>query len=713
MATIPIIDLPQQQLGAGGMQPFAAPGVEPVKNLAPEQMIKQGQAIQTAGQTALKIGDQMQDQIDDASVKAADSFFVSRAQKIMLDPEKGYLTTVGVRAKDQYEQTQKDLASLRDEAFQTLTSPVQQKMFNQAVQTHMLSLQSQMDRHVTQQVRVYAAGESEAREKQYVTMAVQDPAKRDQYLAVALNEARQRADLLQLPADSAQRKSMEIGAYNAFHTGVATQMILSDNFAGAKEYVDKAFKDEQLDLDSYTTLSKQIDVGYTKQQGIAAGEKIYQNKSVPARSDYASLTDWVISIEGGYVEDDAGAGPTNHGINAKAYFNVKDASELTQAQKDFIKNLSLDEARKIYKKNYWDKIDADKLPPEMRAVAFDAAVNQGVGWTKSALEKAGGDPAAFLQMRRERYQEIIANNPEKFQRYEKSWNSRLDKLEASLTGKTPSLSSLLAETNSIEDKEQRDIARATIIDQWNQEESVRKQDQLQTFNRAADIASQREGGWKDVPIDIWSKLTFEEQQSLIERRKTSDPDTVIMLQKDPNLWRPGIIEQYRGLLSESDYRKFLADGSEPAKVRKATIDNDILNNELLITGLDNLVAPTETDDKKSLITLRSAIKTAAEAEMEVKGRDLTLDETRAVIKRSVQKVKIEVERSVMNPARWVGDPTRLEERRLFEVEDPSQIFIPQETRDMIIRDFEKNNIQYSEMNVINAYLLMQSEAEQE
>ena len=46
MPTVPIIDNPTQQLDAGGMQPFVAPGVEPMKNFAPEQAIKMGQATQ-------------------------------------------------------------------------------------------------------------------------------------------------------------------------------------------------------------------------------------------------------------------------------------------------------------------------------------------------------------------------------------------------------------------------------------------------------------------------------------------------------------------------------------------------------------------------------------------------------------------------------------------------------------------------------------------
>ena len=53
---------------------------------------------------------------------------------------------------------------------------------------------------------------------------------------------------------------------------------------------------------------------------------------------------------------------------------------------------TLDEARAIYKKNYWDKINADKLPPELRAIAFDTAVNQGPAMAEKLIQHSGGDP---------------------------------------------------------------------------------------------------------------------------------------------------------------------------------------------------------------------------------------------------------------------------------------------------------------------------------
>ena len=120
----------------------------------------------------------------------------------------------------------------------------------------------------------------------------------------------------------------------------------------------------------------------------------------------------IIKVEGGYVKDDAGKGETNFGINISANPDID------------VKNLTKSQASKIYKARYWDAINADSLAPDMQYIAMDAAVNQGVSWTKSALDQAKGDVDAFYQLRKERY-ETTAKSPKK-KKYLKSWLNRLD-----------------------------------------------------------------------------------------------------------------------------------------------------------------------------------------------------------------------------------------------------------------------------------------------
>ena len=44
-----------------------------------------------------------------------------------------------------------------------------------------------------------------------------------------------------------------------------------------------------------------------------------------------------------------------------------------------IKNLTEDEAKEIYRRDYWNPIMGDELPDKLAIVVFDCAVNQGSG----------------------------------------------------------------------------------------------------------------------------------------------------------------------------------------------------------------------------------------------------------------------------------------------------------------------------------------------
>ena len=74
----------------------------------------------------------------------------------------------------------------------------------------------------------------------------------------------------------------------------------------------------------------------------------------------------VLKHEGGYVNDsrDPG-GETRYGISKRAYPDV-DILRLTE-----------DEAKAIYKRDYWDTLRPDEIPEPLAICLFDAAVNMG------------------------------------------------------------------------------------------------------------------------------------------------------------------------------------------------------------------------------------------------------------------------------------------------------------------------------------------------
>lgn len=89
--------------------------------------------------------------------------------------------------------------------------------------------------------------------------------------------------------------------------------------------------------------------------------------------------DLLIGHEGGYVNnpDDPG-GETNFGISKRAYPG------------EDIRNLTIDRAKQIYRRDYWNKISGDKLPPKIAFLTFDAAVNSGVSQAVKWLQEAVG-----------------------------------------------------------------------------------------------------------------------------------------------------------------------------------------------------------------------------------------------------------------------------------------------------------------------------------
>jgi lysozyme family protein len=642
----------------------------------------------------MKIGEMIQDQIDDANTKAADSWYTSQAQKVLFDPKEGYLNSIGIKAKDGYLPTQEKLTKLRQDAEVALTNDVQKRMFSQVAAKHEINFSSQMDVHAVKQIRVYAAGESEARQKQYTDLAIADPVGRQSYIATAVQEANDRADLFQLPADSAQRKQIVMGAYQDVHIGVANDMMLNNKFTDAKSYLDKAFKDQQMDGKTYQTLSKQVDAGYRKQKAVTVGDAIFKSGQALDQVDPSSVIDYVISKhEGGFVADDAGAGPTKYGINGKA-------NGLSDKQ---VENLTLDQAREIYRKKYWNAIDADTLDPKIRAMAFDTAVNQGVPMAKKLIEQSGGDVAKFAQLRKEEYAALVAKNPTKYQKYEKGWMNRVDDFVASAEGKSQSLSAMLARTDDIPDMEDREMTRSRIKSQWAEKEAVTTQDYQQKVLKAQDIAFSKEGGWADVPPQLWGDLKQSDKAAIMNRPKTSDSNTLLNLQQNPELWAPGKIEKFRPLLSENDYRAFVAKGSGAdgsSKILAATIDQEQMKNGLLKAGLDDLINPKkDSDEEKERIKLNARFEQEINQEQIARKRGLSMDEKNALLVRMLKPVKVKAVET------WWGGNTM--DKKYYQVEYKGNVIVPPDMRKAIVSGFESRGIKYDENMIKDAYLSTQ------
>jgi len=84
--------------------------------------------------------------------------------------------------------------------------------------------------------------------------------------------------------------------------------------------------------------------------------------------------------EGGYVFDknDRG-GETNFGISKRAYPDID------------IKNLTVAQAKEIYKRDYWDRVRGDEIASQrVASEIFDTAVNMGVRTASKLIQGCVG-----------------------------------------------------------------------------------------------------------------------------------------------------------------------------------------------------------------------------------------------------------------------------------------------------------------------------------
>lgn len=74
----------------------------------------------------------------------------------------------------------------------------------------------------------------------------------------------------------------------------------------------------------------------------------------------------------------------------KTRYGITEAVARRVGYRGDMRELPLDLAKRIYKAEYWDAVRADEMPPAVRYVLFDAAVNSGVGQAARWLQNAAG-----------------------------------------------------------------------------------------------------------------------------------------------------------------------------------------------------------------------------------------------------------------------------------------------------------------------------------
>jgi lysozyme family protein len=667
MATVPIQTTPSVQLSAQGPgQVQAGPDVQAVKNFAPEQIQQAGAAMTKAGNMIATIQTKLQDEYNDARAKQLYNNYSREVQALELD----FSQRQGANALGgNFDGTVSRLDELRQQYIAEADNDRIGMMFDQRAQVLMTSTAGSMTRHSISQGRQYAIAEGRAEVANNIEFAARhwndytDPeGSFNTFTAAAITQVNQLADNMGLAADSHQREQMVRGAYQDLHSSVVFNMAEANQFVQAREYLEDAWNNGEIGVAEYQRLVNGLEQGVTRERGIDFGTRVYEGaaaQSVENTGTFEQASGMILMLEGGYVADDAGAGPTKYGINGRA-------NGLTDDQ---VANLTQAEALEIYRSRYWNPMNMDSIPVNARMTVFDAAVNQGVPTAQRLVREATVDGLfyvdTFNRLRAERYAETLNSSrfaampEEERDMYRRSWENRMAQVAAGSPigidreDGLPNLNQMVTYIrNTIEDPAEQDVAIAQVTQTRQEQALALAQEYRNDLLQAQDIAFARVGGWQDISEELLGRIKPEDMARLREGpNRGDDPNTYLMLLQNPGEIRMGTpenpgLEQYRMMLSEPTYRSFVAQAMQPdpaRTIRAATADNDMLNATLLrVAGqpdpsgvgqsdLARLISPGNDDARQDLIRLTETWRSRIDTRQQELDRSLTRTEKQQLL----------------------------------------------------------------------------------
>jgi hypothetical protein len=140
-------------------------------------------------------------------------------------------------------------------------------------------------------------------------------------------------------------------------------------------------------------------------------------QKIKMNEKFEKCVKFVLDREGRFYENDPNdpGGETKFGISKKAYPSI-DITNLTEQQ-----------AKDIYFRNYWTPMNCDALENRIALAVFDTAVNQGVGKAREILKEFNGNSFTveqFLFRRLRHYSNLMQKN-RNLERYCHNWMLRV------------------------------------------------------------------------------------------------------------------------------------------------------------------------------------------------------------------------------------------------------------------------------------------------
>ena len=659
MPTVPTSFVPQvSPQGDGGIVPLQAPPVEGVRNALPEQQIRFGEAMRSAGNVSFRIGQQLQDSIDEAAAKAAD-VELSQFSNNILRGKDGYLGLQGKDADTRYEETNSAILSAANGIQSRLKNKTQVELFNQSASRNIVQFQGQMGAHWNNEVPKYLAMESNARAIQSSQDAINSYSFSDAYLestAKAKAETAKGLSYLGIYEGSAQYEQSMKKVRSGITAGVVSRLMDENSYQEGLYYLEKQNKSKLIDEPTYQSLRSGLIANRDRQM---VTELTYNIRETGQLITNAGTGNYLAPVLGGEVVrfSDKETADSKSGLTLK----VGSGTQVRSPGKSTVEDYTEGSNKVILRNEDGSQFNFEGIVPLNIKQGDQISRGQIIGTAMDDKKELGKATLTYSFVKNG-----VVKNPS-------NTNFLVENVDRP---KTNTIQDQLALADQIPDSEMRGRVRSLLKQEYAQDAAIYKDAyndlKFQIYNMYA--------AGTEIPEKMFAALNPEDRKEFDAKKLESSSLDAKLAIAEAGGANKELLIKYGTKLTNQDRLVYLNQmntaGSSPA-----SFDQNTFSLFLRQEKFDAYADPKNDRDKLKALQMRDEVNATIEKQKKDTGKDPSEQEKRQIMMRVI------TDRSYIS--QWFTDPqvptaslTKKEREKAYKIVSGTEI--PIDSYDKII-----------------------------
>ena len=631
MPTVPTSFVPQvSPQGDGGIVPLQAPPVEGVRNALPEQQIRFGEAMRSAGNVSFRIGQQLQDSIDEAAAKAAD-VELSQFSNNILRGKDGYLGLQGKDADTRYEETNSAILSAANGIQSRLKNKTQVELFNQSASRNIVQFQGQMGAHWNNEVPKYLAMESNARAIQSSQDAINSYSFQDAYLestAKAEAETAKGLSYLGIYEGSAQYEQSMKKVRSGITAGVVSRLMDENSYQEGLYYLEEQNKSKLIDEPTYQSLRSGLIANRDRQM---VTELTYNIRETGQLITNAGTGNYLAPVLGGEVvrfSENEYSTKDKETFKSGLTLKVSSGTQVKSPGRSTVEDYTEGSNTVILKNEDGSRFNFEGIVPLNIKQGDQISRGQIIGTAMDDKKELGKATLTYSFVK-----DGVVKNPS-------NTNVLVENVDRP---KTNTIRNQLALADQIPDSEMRGRVRSLLKQEYAQDAAIYKDAyndlKFQIYNMYA--------AGTEIPKKMLASLNPEDQKEFDAKKLESSSLDAKLASATAGGANQDLLIKYGAKLTKQDRLIYLNQmntaGSSPA-----SFDQDTFSLLLRQTGFEELDNPKGDKDKFRALQIRDAVNTRIQMQTQVTGKDPSDEEKRKIM------MRILTDKSYV-PSGWFAD----------------------------------------------------------